>query len=1525
MTAARRSRWLRLLAVLGWALCFLLVLGVALPLHVTSPPGKRVLARALVALLERTFLGDFQVGEISHLSASSAVVERFVVRDPEQRVVLDARGVRVRAAIMPILRELLNDDGKVTIAIEHARVERARVVLEPVSGKTELGLVAAFTPRPSKSPAAPSTSSPPRVWLSNVEIGRGSVALKLPGLPALDGVVRGAKGQVLVSGVGVAIDAARFSAVVRGLLPQEVRAVGSFHQRGTTRFWSSLDGYVGDLQFDSIVRLDGKRLKVTLDVPRGEPAVVRELLPDWPLLQTATAHVDAEGDLPKLALDGKATVGNARVAAKGSLVLSPEVRLKLDASGEDVDLRALFPSVPETRLSTRGTLDLRSTEEGVELTTDGETDPTVVSDVPVPGTRFHATYGARGLAGTATLHEPGMPLTGTFTLREDQTFDAEVTATRFDLARAPRVAELLNARGAAALRLKGRIANHALDATLNAELDDFALGALRVDRGRVTARARGPLARPKELRIDGSLAGTGVRLGELAFDNAETKLTGPLGRLSVQAKLEGRQGASVAASTRLSALGETRLDDVDLTVTRDGKSLHARAARVVLAGQNVELSEVRLDGAGGTLAGSGRYRPGLLEVDARGSELDLGVLTHVLGWSSPRLRGKLDVNAELALARDVRRGTLKVGVSDGAFGPLTGVTLDLATTLEGEALEGDALLAVDGIGRARSSFDVRVPGHLLDSAAWRRGTGRWDIGLERLELSRALAWLPPEWGLAELHGAAIAQVTVLRAGPDDPPDLALLAATDGLVVVRKSGAGEPLRLAGIEAQLSARVDGKQSQAQADLRLVDTHGLLASASGRLGLEVNRLLENPAGAWQLVRNEPIVAALVVDGRRLVDLPEPIRPSGITGTLRGELNLRGTLTEPRLAVKASLARLAFGDSPDVIPFDACGNLQYDPNAQRLGLGVQAHLTGATSGACVGPRVAVGSATGTIDPAAFARGERGFRGEAQLGFEDLPLELVPALAESGMAGRVRGTVALTDAGELPALNARLRLSEVSVRGIPVGTGELTLRSDGRAVRAGARLERAGGTLDVDARSAIAWEKRVPALDPEQPLALKAEITNIDAAILSPLVGDVLVDLSGRLDGAVELTLAPETERGAPAAPSELSGKLSLSNGSLQLAGLGMRLSKVRFDALTRRTGDRTVISVRGLSAASGADYANVSATADLYLNGLKLHDGRANVNLRQVPLMIEGVSQATLTGSASLALFADRDPMLVAISLHDMTGSLPRSSGRAVLDVDENPDISVKQPLREPAREARGGAVRWQLAFDLARRVKITRSDMEIPLRGRPVVDLGEETAVRGDLELEPGGRVQLLGKGFLIESGEVHFDTEDPSDPHLRVLASWRAPDATLVYVEVGGTMKQATLRLQSDPPLSQAEIQALLLGGGAGEGGEAQAAGIGYGADFVGQLLADTPLRQVELRTASETTADDLSYSTYTAALPISENVWVELSYKNLETSGPAEHSDAASATVDWRFKRDWSLRTEAGTIGTGLDLLWQYRY
>ena len=142
--------------------------------------------------------------------------------------------------------------------------------------------------------------------------------------------------------------------------------------------------------------------------------------------------------------------------------------------------------------------------------------------------------------------------------------------------------------------------------------------------------------------------------------------------------------------------------------------------------------------------------------------------------------------------------------------------------------------------------------------------------------------------------------------------------------------------------------------------------------------------------------------------------------------------------------------------------------------------------------------------------------------------------------------------------------------------------------------------------------------------------------------------------------------------------------------------------------------------------------------------------------------------------------------------------------------------------------------------------------------------------------------------------------------------------------GGRPKAPVISFRSDPPLPQPEVVALLLGGG-GETGAALAVGRGVGASIFNELFSDTPLGTVEIRTAETETG----VGKYTAAIQVSDKVWVEANYyepqKDSNTPDANQQVIGVSGTVDWRFHRNWSLRTELGAIGAGADLLWQYRY
>jgi hypothetical protein len=1067
-----------------------------------------------------------------------------------------------------------------------------------------------------------------------------------------------------------------------------------------------------------------------------------------------------------------------------------------------------------------------------------------------------------------------------------------------------------------------------LEAELDAEHQDFDLGPARFARGKVTGPAAGPVARPAELVLDARGEGQGFRAGEFAFESLDATVKGPLDRLAIGATLETKNGPKLSATTKLRAVRGTRLDDVDLAMSRGDVTIQTRAASVELGAGMVEARNVRLEGAGGSFTGSARYRPKLFELEAHGQGLDLDLLSRVLGVSRGTLGGTVDVDAEVVAASDVRQGEIRVSLKNGSLGPVAGVTLVLDAALDADGLSGEATAQVAGYGRARASWDIEHSGDVLERERWRRAEGRLDIGVESFELAHLGKLLPPEWRVSEVRGLAVGQASFMRLGPDTLPNASVLVATSGLGVTLAAGerGEEPVEISGIEASIGGSIDGRTGATDASVRLVDDHGILLSSTGHVELDLGRVLSRPSELASELRAKSLSVAALVDERRIDELPELVRPKGVNGTLRAEGTLRGTLANPVLALKAALGAVTLGDDVQARPFDACLRAQYDPALSRFGLGSELYIDDAARAPCTGRRVAVANAAGELDLAAVKAGKRAFRGDAQLSLEDLPLDFVTPLARAHIAGLARGRAALVQSAGEPQISAKIQVSEATVRNLELGEGTLEVRSNGPDVRADIALTKEDGSLVGEARAGLDWEGLAPALDRERPLSASAAVRNVDAAVLQPLLEDVVSDLTGRLDGNVRFALVPErNERGELAYTGDVSGRASLEDGSLQLAGLGMRLSALRFDAEAKKVGNRTIISVRKLSAASRSRNPNVSASADLYLEGLDFESGRANVNLRDVPLMIQGTPQATLTGSATVELERRPKEVHVVVNLPKLLAELPRSSGGSVLSLENNPDIEILQPIAEPTLRSSGDGLPWVLEFQLGRDVMVRRADLQVPIDGVAIVAIAKDVDVTGDIDMEPGGRVQLLGKAFIIEQGEVHFDTGDPTNPHLRVLASWRAPDATIVYVEVRGTFREATLRLESDPARSEAEIQALLLGGGPSDSSEAQTAGVGYGADFVSELLADTKLPHVELRTGSESAGEDRRYQTYTAAVQISDNVWFEGSYKALSATETGEDGDAYTGTVDWRFRQNWSLRTEIGNVGTGVDLLWQYRY
>jgi hypothetical protein len=61
-----------------------------------------------------------------------------------------------------------------------------------------------------------------------------------------------------------------------------------------------------------------------------------------------------------------------------------------------------------------------------------------------------------------------------------------------------------------------------------------------------------------------------------------------------------------------------------------------------------------------------------------------------------------------------------------------------------------------------------------------------------------------------------------------------------------------------------------------------------------------------------------------------------------------------------------------------------------------------------------------------------------------------------------------------------------------------------------------------------------------------------------------------------------------------------------------------------------------------------------------------------------------------------------------------------------------------------------------------------------------------------------------------------------------------------------------------------------------------------------------------------------------ALQLSPKLSAEISYRTRKPRF-GENPDRALVTLDWRFRRNWSVATTFGAQSSVVDLIWQYRY
>lgn len=1541
-------------ASVGIGLLLVFVSGslLALVLYGNLPAGRRIIALALQQTLTRTFEGGFEVSSVDRVSLVELRARGITVHDPDGHLVLSVSALSVSFDLPDLVQKLVFGVGPVTLRFAHARIEHAEVYLLPRRKDNVPTIVDAFTPTPSRTGSGPSTSSPIKVWLPEIEIGHLYGRMALEGVPTLETELSSVRGSVVGSSALTSVDVERFSALVRGLAGADATGVGSVHVRAPGAVWTSFDGYLGDVQLGTVVRVDSPKLDIRLDVPRAVPSAVRALWGGYPVQQDVGAHIEAQGTLAVLQTQAKLTIGKGSLTSSGELRLAAHPGADLELSGRGLDLRAIWPTAPTTELDADSSLSVFRTGSDWVAEVSGSTRATTLLGTQLPSIDLNGTYSANGFTAHGVVHEPGAPVDAALDVHLDGSIDLTAEAKRVRLEKTPRLQPYFAGKGTLDLKVKARIDKGRVVAQVNGVLDELRYGELSVKSNKFSGRASGPLDALEKLSLDLSVGSQALRAGALGFDQLETKVSGPLTRPLISTKVTNQQGPLITAQATLSTRGNPQLENLSLDLHRDQAALSARVQRVEFNGDAVRVRDFVVEGAGGKLGGTVELAPGRLALVAHGSDLDLSVMAHALGLPRGVISGTARVDADLESSSRTQRGVLELKLEHGASEGVAIESLAVSGKLNGSQLDLQTQAALPTFGNFSGQARAILTGSLADRRTYEQVTGVLTVKAEHVPFDLLRYLIPKSAHVTEVRGEGSAVLVLDRSDRNQFPNASLIANTSGLYVgLEARGPNEkPTAFDSVEAHAGLNLKGDSGQTDLTLKLDDRHGPLLSATTQLTLDLKqaaaRALAHPDRLLAQLRATPLVAKLVVEDRPLEELPAPLVPKGIAGRLRTVVSLSGTVDHPVFSGKLALNRLRLGDSERDKAIDVCAQLDYDKTSGQYGARGELFQPTAGSHACLGSRVAQFSAAGRAEWAKLVSStlsaDPAWTGAAGLSLEGLPLGIVPSFAEASLDGRVFGVVMFDRREALPQIRSQLEVRDAVIARTRLGTAAIQAQTDGRSLTGTLSIQQPatgpngvalqGGTLTASVQSFVNWQGVVPGIDDTRPISASVKARNVDAVILTPIVRDVLSEIGGKLDANLTATLTPNLNAN-PVQPYNFAvrGSLSMRDGTLQLERLALRMRNVSGSASAEPHDNSTLITINSLTAAAEADKPNLAARGNLWLSGFRVVKGNANVTVQGVPLLVEGVTLATLNGRA-IAIELERKPteMFVALTIAELEAKLPQEASRSLIALSKNPNILIAQPIAQPSHASDSESLPWRLRFDLGNRVKVTRSDLFLPISGSPELLLGDELGILGDIDLRSGGRLNLPGlpRPFTIENGTVYFDPgAEPGNPRLRVRAVCQLSQLT-VWATVTGTFRDADVLFESDDPTlnTQAQIEAALLSAPTDSGSPATA-GLGAGAGYLGkQLLANTALANLELKAGSETTADQKSYATYSAAYPITDELWFEGSYKTLQNQDlSGTNSNAFSGTFDWRFRRNWSLRTEVGNIGAGVDLLWLYRY
>ncbi|HEY1956374.1 MAG TPA: translocation/assembly module TamB domain-containing protein [Polyangiaceae bacterium] len=1006
-----------------------------------------------------------------------------------------------------------------------------------------------------------------------------------------------------------------------------------------------------------------------------------------------------------------------------------------------------------------------------------------------------------------------------------------------------------------------------LGAEADARFDDAKYGPASAGGLQLRASANGPLASPA---FDVDVTADRTVVPKVHVDSAAVHARGTLRDARVAVHLGGSAPFDVTARASVDPAGAVAIDDLD--VRNDGTSI---------------------------LRGAVGWNRGALHVRLVGSHIDLARVRSTLGFE-PALGGMLGLDVDATLDGKSITGRATVDARGLAYDRIEHV--DALASLSSES--GAYAIAF----RARTprygwlsveSADLHLDGPALDRASWERATGTVSVD-GTLRVAELAAFAKRD---LPIDGWARVGLIAQRRSTAGPPDLRVSVASSDLAIGRKSW---PLAL-DARAHLDA---GGALDAHLDVAHRAEHGKLDLTTT---LAWNDLV---AGRLPDLATLPFTADLDVPA---FDTGEACRDFGAhcRGTVAAAVHAVGPLDRGHGTVAVTLAGFRANVSPIAELADASIVGSFDRQ------GGKAHVTVSHYGSSARELDAIATLQVPADPRAWSA-------SVDARFDGLPVRVPPSNASTPMYANLSGTATIRDYHRDARARIDLRADDVAWSDVKTDRVTVAGELDGRALSLSATLRAKASSASARVTAPAVWGAALaPSLASGAPLQFALRADDLRLELLEPLLPLSVGSISGRLDadasGSLAISPMRVTARGwAKVADAKIE---SSTVGTIQnlAATIDMRPDGTIQLENAHFNGTRGKVALNGKALAPGGVLRSIDLGASI---------DRAD----PFPLVVSGQRVGDVYGkieATAKPAGAGFDVKLGVPSLHVQLPDVSHGTPEA-LDVSKNITIGVRKngalvPVElAPPSAPPGNPIPIRVEVALGD-VHVARDDnLAVTLHGDPVVEMGRDTRVIGNVDVSHG-MIDIEGKRFSLEHGVVTFDG-DPSNPLLAVTATWTASDRTKVFARYSGRASEGKLELSSDPPHTKDEIVALLVfgstgGPAAGSGGTtgavAAATAVG-GASFATQPFnkALEQLTHVDIKTRVDTSG---SAAKSEVEVQIAKHIWAQIAYV-LGLPPPGTEPDRTWLTLAWYATARWSFDFTVGDHGsTIVDALWERRY